>query len=136
MIKIYKNKTIEEVTNNDYRQYFSGHLERKQLIDAVDDDVEIGISKYKNFTADKPHVHPICSEYCYIISGSSKILLLDTNEEHELHEGDFFHISKGTPYASKHKGGTKIIFIKAPSTNDKTLSKITKQLDEWMKKWD
>ena len=135
MIKVYPGKKIEEITNIDYRQYFAGHLERPQLIDAIDDDIEIGISNYKEFTADKPHVHPVCSEYGYIISGVSKVLLLDCNEEYTLKEGDFFHISKGTPYASKHAKGTKVLFIKAPSNNDKTLVEITEDLDKWMKSW-
>ncbi len=135
MIKIYPNKKIEEVTSIDYRQYFAGHLERPQLIDSIDDDVEIGISNYKEFTADKPHVHPVCSEYGYIISGATKVLLLDTKEEYTLREGDLFHISKGTPYASKNKKGTKVLFIKTPSNNDKTLVEITEDLDKWMKTW-
>ena len=135
MIKIFRKKEITNATEKEYRQYFAGHLKNPQLLEHIDDDVEIGFSNYQKFTADKPHLHPECSEYCYIVSGCSKILMLETNEEFVLNEGDLMHISKNSPYASKHKAGTKVLFIKNPSINDKTLIEISPSLKEWLKKW-
>ena len=46
---------------------------------------------------------------------------LDTREIYEYHTGDFFVTFPGTTYVQKAEAGTKMIFVKEPSINDKEL---------------
>jgi len=134
-IKIIRGSDIEEATSKEYRQYLVGDLKNPQLLDFVKDNVEIGISSYKEFTSDVPHKHPVCSEYNYILEGTTKVLIIEDNVEFTFEKGDFFSIPVNTPYASKHKGGTKVLFFKNPSINDKTKVEVTKELSDWLNKW-
>ena len=135
--KIIRKKQIDEALDKEYRQYLCGHLSKPQpFLEHLDSDIEVGISFYKEFTADTPHVHPVCTEHCYVLSGSTRMLILgDEREEVELNEGDFFVLPPNKPYASKHKAGTKLLFIKAPGTNDKTIIDIDEETKEWLRAW-
>lgn len=95
----------------------------------------MGISFYQQFTADLPHFHAIVTEYNYIISGSSKILLLDEHEEITLETGSLFVFPPMTKYIAKHQAGTKILFFKSPGGNDKQLIDMTKELHTWCQSW-
>lgn len=125
------DSSLEQV----FRQYLVGNLKNPQILNHFEDDIEIGISNYSTFKADIPHKHPVCSEYNYILEGTSKVLFLDDWTECIFHAGDFYSIPKNTPYASKHMAGTKVLFIKTPSINDKTKVDIDSKLEQWLSEW-
>jgi len=136
-MEIIKHKQLEEALSHEYRQYLTGHLGRPQpYLQHIDDDTEIGMSYYSEFTADTPHVHPICTEYTYILEGSVRIRLLETGEELELNKGDFSLLRPNTPYASKNAADTRVLFIKVPGINDKTLVTPDDGTKRWLQSWD
>lgn len=119
-----------------YRVYLCGDLKRPQELTWIHDpNNEVGISLYKNFTADAPHFHLRATEYNFIISGRSKILLLDEQKELVLDEGSLFALPPMTRYASKHQAGTKILFFKSPGGNDKQIVDATHELSKWLLSW-
>ena len=135
--EVITNTQMTQALNQHYRQYLTGHLENPQPeLQHIDDDIEIGISSYEKFTADTPHVHPVCTEHAYILQGSLKMRLLETKEEILLRQGDFLVLRPNTPYASKNAANTKILFIKYPATNDKTLVETDEETREWLKNWE
>ena len=136
-MKYIKRKQIDEALAWEYRQYLTGHLSRKQCLPHIDDDLEIGISYYKEFTADLPHVHPVATEYAYVLSGSIRCLLLDgSGKEFQFNKGDFMLLPPGLGHATKNKAGTKVLFIKAPGINDKTLLEPDEEVRKWLESWD
>jgi mannose-6-phosphate isomerase-like protein (cupin superfamily) len=127
---------LNKALQSDYRVYLCGNLCKPQNMKWIPDgELEIGISFYKEFTADKPHFHAANTEYNYVINGMTKLLLIDYGEEFIFEEGSLFIIPPHTKYASKHIGGTRIIFVKNPGGNDKKLVDINKALTEWLKSW-
>ena len=137
-IAVLRGASIENALAKEYRQYLAGRLTREQAhLPCITDDIEVGISRYDVFTADKPHVHPIATEHGYVLQGSIRIKRLDgEQEEYEFCEGDFFVVQKGIPCAAKNAAGTKILFIKSPGINDKTLVAIDKKTETWLSAWD
>lgn len=132
--------TSEELNDafaHEYRHYLTGHLSRPQLhLKHIEDNIEIGISEYREFTADQPHVHPVATEHCYIISGYVKLRCFEPELfEREFRAGDFFLIRPGIGHASKNAPGTRVLFIKSPGINDKTLIEVDLDTKEWMKSW-
>ena len=136
--RVIRKKTIEEALDKEYRQYLSGHLSRPQpYLDNLESNTEVGISYYTEFTADTPHVHPICTEHTYVLQGAVRMLILgEVKEELEIAEGDFFVLPPNTPYATKNAPGTKVLFIKSPGTNDKTLIPVDEETRQWLSSWD
>ena len=122
-----RREALENALAQEYRQYLTGHLQRPQPhLQHIEDDIEVGISHYRTFTADKPHVHPVATEHGYILQGCLRLRLLDSSEqEQEFHAGDFFVLQP-----------TKILFIKAPGINDKTDVPVTEELTRWLSSWD
>ena len=119
------------------RVYLAGHLEVPQtLLPHIDCAPEMGVSSYRNFTADKPHVHPCNIEFNYIAKGCTKLLVLQTGEEYELGAGSTFILPPGTPYATKSRAGTRVIFFKSPGGNDKQLVEVSRELAQWLSSWD
>lgn len=111
---------LNEVFKHDYRQYLVGNLKKEQELPFVyDTNCEIGISDYKEAFVEKAHYHTLVTEMNYLISGHAKIFNLDTNETIEVEAGGFYTFP---PY-QKHKvelsAGSKVIFIKNLSVNDK-----------------
>ena len=136
-MEVIRKEQLEEALSNEYRQYLTGHLGRPQpYLQHIDDDTEIGMSYYREFTADTPHVHPICTEFTFVLEGSVRIRLLETGEELELNQGDFSKLPPGTPYASKNNAQTRVLFIKVPGINDKTLVTPDEETERWMQSWD
>ena len=133
-----RGEALENALAQEYRQYLTGHLQRPQPhLQHIEDDIEVGISHYRTFTADKPHVHPVATEHGYILQGCLRLRLLDGSEqEQEFHAGDFFVLQPGIGYATKSAPGTKILFIKAPGINDKTDVPVTEELTRWLSSWD
>ena len=134
---ILRKKQIDAALDKEYRQYLTGHLGLPQILDHYEEDAEIGMSYYKEFTADKPHMHPICTEHAYVLEGALRILLLDgSKKEYEFLPGDFFALEPDVPYAGKNKAGTRILFIKTPGANDKTLVEPDAYTLQWLSQWD
>ena len=133
-------KELENAFLHEYRHYLTGHLQRPQKhLKHFEDDIEIGMSDYPEFTADQPHVHPTATEHGLILKGSVKIRCLQndgsTTEEMKFDEGDFFLIRPGVPHASKNAPGTRVLFIKSPGINDKTVVEVDDDTKDWLKSW-
>ena len=58
----------------------------------------------------------------------------DTGEVVEYKTGDFYVITQNTSYAQKSKKGTRILFIKVPSINDKEIVTVGHEVSEWLQK--
>lgn len=133
------SKEIEKAFIQEYRHYLTGHLLCPQpYLKHLEDEIEIGISDYSEFTADLPHVHPIATEHCYILKGKVKIRCFENGngvEEQEFCAGDFFIIRPGVGHASKNAPGTRVLFIKSPGINDKTLIEVDDDTKNWLKVW-
>lgn len=137
MLKIIRKKTLNAALDKNYRQYLTGHLQIPQPdLAFIESDIEIGISHYRKFTADKPHLHPVCTEHAFVLEGALKIRLLDgSGEEYLINAGDFFVLEPGQAYAAKNIAGTKILFIKSPGLNDKTLVEVDADTKKWLEEW-
>lgn len=137
-MEIIRKDVLRDALSQEYRQYLTGHLMKPQpLLKHIDDDIEVGMSYYQHFSPDVPHMHPVATEHAYVLKGQIRIRLLDgSGVEEELHEGDFFVIKPGTPYATKNMAGTQVLFIKSPGLNDKTLVEIDKATKKWLSSWD
>ena len=137
-MEIIKGTDIENALSVEYRQYLSGHLSKPQaLLNYIDADIEIGMSKYDDFTADVPHVHPVCTEYGYVLEGQLKVRILDgSGKEYVLSSGDFFVVRPGIPHASKNAPNTKVFFVKSPGVNDKTVCSVDAETEKWLSKWE
>ena len=134
---IIRREQMEDALSHEYRQYLTGHLGRPQpYLKHIEDDTEIGMSYYRKFTADTPHMHPFCTEYAYILEGTVRMQLLETGEEMEFNQGDFFMLKPGTPYATKNAPQTRVLFVKVPGINDKTLVTVDKKTKRWLQSWD
>ena len=121
-------KKIIKMTNSDIgkalldsrRQYLVGRLGLPQILEHIDDpDVEIGISQYDEEKYEAPHWHPIQTEYNYLLAGSTTYTEIISGDAYHFSAGDFYAISPETCYEQTVKPGTKILFIKKPSINDK-----------------
>ena len=137
-LKCIFSQDIQNALNQEYRQYLTGHLTREQkFLKHVDDDIEIGISYYQEFTADIPHKHPLATEHGYILQGCLRMKLLDGSEQTaEFKSGDFFVLHPDVGYATKNAPDTKILFIKSPGINDKTEVPIDEETRHWLSAWD
>ena len=129
-------KDIQKALESKYRVYLCGDLKQPQDLHWIHDEKnELGMSHYKQFTADQPHYHTTATEYNYIISGESKVLLIDEEKEFLLAAGSLFVLPPMTKYASKHSENTKILFFKSPGGNDKQIIDIDDTLKTWLSKW-
>lgn len=129
-------EVLRQALEKSYRVYLCGDLEKPQEMKWIHDAKnEVGISFYSRFTADQPHFHTTATEYNYIISGSSKVLLLKEQKEITLEAGSIFVFPPMTHYASKHQAGTRILFFKSPGGNDKHLIEMTESLQVWLQAW-
>ena len=128
--------TIFDALSRSYRVYLCGDLKQPQDMRWIHDDKnEVGISQYKDFTADKPHYHSAATEYNFVLSGCSKVFLPAEGKEYTFEAGSLFIFPPMTEYASKHMGGTTILFFKSPGGNDKHLIDVTPELETWLASW-
>ncbi|MDR2671358.1 MAG: cupin domain-containing protein [Oscillospiraceae bacterium] len=136
-IQFLPGDDITEALAQRHRVYLCGDLEFPQtgLPCLPDDKLEIGVSHYKTFQADTPHVHPRDMEYNYVLRGKVKIYLLDEKREYEFTEGSLFVIAPNTPYASKGYADTRVLFVKCPGGNDKQCLEADGALADWMRAW-
>jgi len=127
-----QNAEIEKVLSNVSRQYLAGNLKKPQELEFVrDEHLEIGITDYDTYTTEVVHYHTEAVEYQYMLSGWTKYMDAETGREYEFKKGDFYCIEKNTIYAQKSKKGTRILFIKVPSINDKTVVDTSDAIKEW-----
>ena len=61
--------------------------------------------------------------------------MIDEGKEYTFGEDTLFVIPPHTRYASKHMGGTKILFVKNPGGNDKNLISVDESLKQWLETW-
>lgn len=131
--KLINNEAIRQSLKNTTRQYLVGNLKQPQILEFVsNEDVEVGITSYKDYSSELPHKHSIAIEFQYMLSGRTQYKDLNTGETHEFIKGDFFAIYPGTIYAQRSKPGTEILFIKVPSINDKQVIAIDGEIEKWL----
>lgn len=131
-----KKEEIEKVFLGERRQYFVGNLKKPQKLPfLLSENVEVGLTSYDRFQAEPAHRHLTACEYMYMIAGRTQYMDLDTREIYEYKEGDFFAIYPGTTYVQKSEAGTKILFIKEPSINDKEIVEMDEEALQWVSKW-
>lgn len=132
-IEVLNRRAIEASLEGSTRQYLTGTLHRPQELEHVEDaDLEMGLSDYSENTADQPHIHPRAREYQYVITGRALIRELATGRTHELSAGDFYVIHPGTAYAQKSVAGTRILFVKHPAGNDKSVVTVDDETARWL----
>lgn len=131
-IKKIESKEIINALQGLTRQYLVGNLQRPQILQHLfSSAVEIGISSYEKYTEEMPHRHSHATEYQYVLSGWTKYLDVESMTEYEFKAGDFYQITPGISYAQKSKAGTKILFIKVPSIDDKISVQVTPEVQKW-----
>ncbi|MCR4694756.1 MAG: cupin domain-containing protein [Pseudobutyrivibrio sp.] len=115
------------------RQYVQGNLQKDQIASHIHTmDNEIGISDYKEYTHDSPHYHDEITETNYVISGKVCMKILDTNQDYVIEAGGVFSIPPKVKHVLKIKAGTRIIFFKSKSINDKNeIDFESLGLDQW-----
>ena len=129
---------ISKVLDIKDRIYLCGDLKKPQQLEWIEDErLEIGMSRYKGgeFQADIPHYHETNTEYNFVLSGTTKFLLIDERREMEFEKGSLIVVPPGTKYASKHKAGTEILFIKIPAGDDKVIVDVDESIQDWLKDW-
>ncbi len=123
---------MRNALQNATRQYYVGDLSRPQAIEFIKDvRVEIGLSCYQEYQSEPAHTHSVATEYQYVICGWTEYLDVKTGETYEFKTGDFYAIVPGTEYAQRVKAGTKILFIKVPSVNDKRIVGLNEEQLLW-----
>jgi len=111
---------IEAVLERHVRQYLVGNLKRPQELAFVSDDrLEIGITSYREPTAEAPHWHSLQREYQYVVCGTTRYREVIGGAEHVYKAGDFYAILPEICYTQDSVPGTTILFIKHPSIDDK-----------------
>ncbi|NYB74516.1 cupin [Sedimentibacter hydroxybenzoicus DSM 7310] len=137
---MFKKISAEDISASlevSHRQYLIGKLKLPQILSHIDDDnIEIGLTSYKEYNIELPHKHKMAFEYQYIISGETKYLDLHSGEEFYYAAGDFYRIDPGTEYAQKSLEDTSILFIKTPQGNDKVVLEQSPALKKWFSSWD
>ncbi len=130
-IKICREE-IEESLIGTSRQYIVGDLQKPQQLNHIqNEDVEIGITNYNEYATEVVHRHNKVTEYQYMLDGWTIYKDIETGEEFEFKKGDFYCIKSGTTYAQKSKKGTRILFIKVPSIDDKEQMELTEEIKKW-----
>lgn len=133
---IYNNE-IDKSMETEKRQYLTGDLKLPQVLDYIkDDNVEIGISRYKEYGVEEPHYHNEVSEYHIILEGKTKYVDVSENIEYSFQKGDFYIIRPNTIYIQKSLEGTQLMFIKVPGKNDKVKVESNDKIKTWFEHWD
>lgn len=134
--EIIKSKEIDKAFESETRQYITGKLSLPQALNYLEDEnVEIGISRYKEYKIEKPHYHTEVSEYHIILEGETKYVNVTENEEYIFKKGDFYIIRPNTIYIQKSIAGTELMFIKVPGKNDKINCELNDKMRVWFNEW-
>lgn len=135
-IELIEKTKIETALLHTKRQYLVGELSLPQELNYLhDENVEAGITEYKEYTIEEPHYHKNTTEYIYVLEGESKYINVETQKETIVKKGDFFLIRSGITYAQKSKAGLKLVFFKYPSGNDKVPVQDDGSLENWYETW-
>ena len=130
--KSIARKEIERSLDGTTRQYLAGKLARPQSLNHIEDnDIEIGISDYREAGSEDAHSHSRAKEYQWILKGMTEYLDLDTEAVHRFTTGDFYVIYPGTRYIQRVKRDTRILFAKIPAGNDKILEDAPEAVLQW-----
>lgn len=133
MFHILYSSEIEHSLKDTNRQYLVGSLARPQALKHImDERLDIGISDYKENTLEALHVHSSVREYQLMLSGFTEYYLPNSDEVLTFKTGDFFVIDADTPYVQKAYSGTRILFIKSSTENDKLLLTPNSKTQEWI----
>ena len=128
------NQDIEAVLKKVSRQYLVGNLKQPQELTFVkDENIEVGITDYNVYSTEPVHYHTQAVEYQYMLSGWTQYMDIETGEIFEFKKGDFYVIERNIKYAQKSKSGTRILFIKVPSVNDKQVVDTGEKILTWYK---
>ena len=72
-IQSIRAEIIEQALLQHTRQYLAGNLKQPQTLQHIPDArAEFGISDYTAYHWEAAHYHTVTSEYCYILSGTTK----------------------------------------------------------------
>ncbi len=128
---------IEKYSAIHESNYLCGDLKLPQeLAHLHDENVEIGLCYYKDFSAKKAHYHTEVTEYQYVLCGEVKYLDIANNTEHTYRKGDFYIIRPNTHYIEKVSPDSKVFFIKSPGKNDKISVEESLEVREWASSWE
>lgn len=100
------------------------------------DGLEIGVTLYDYYKADKPHVHTWNREYNIVLDGEVKVYIFAEKREYSLRSMDMFVIETDMAYICKAQPNSRVLFVKSPGGNDKQLVAITPAIQHWMDAWD
>ncbi len=134
-VVVMNAEMIEDSLVGNFRQYIQGDLKEEQKLPFIyNENSEIGISYYRDFFHDEPHYHDIITETNYILEGKVCIRIIDSGKEFIVGKGGIFSFPPKVKHILKGVAGTKIIFFKDHSVNDKcALDTKELQLEEWLK---
>lgn len=136
-MEFLKKAEIDKGLTNSIRVYLCGNLrDTTQSASIHTDAYELGITEYKEFTFEKPHIHLFNDEYNYVIEGRIKVLLINEKRELTFETGDLFVINPNEPYVCKGIAGTRVIFSKVPGGNDKLLVDADLTVTRWGESWE
>lgn len=126
---------IENSLKNTTRQYLVGNLKKPQeVLHIFDKRLEVGITSYDDAVSEAAHKHSEATEYQLMLSGNAEYYDINTGKVFAFSEGDFYAIAPNTAYAQKSVRGTRILFIKVPSINDKENVLVGEEIEKWLKK--
>lgn len=137
-MQILRHQEISEGLTEGFRVYLAGNLGKPQPLPHCipSAGVEIGLSRYQEFTPETPHFHSENTEYNYVIKGQVKILYIETMTEFLFTAGDLFVMEVGNRYVTKAQAGAEVIFFKAPGGNDKQVVPSSGQVKVWLESWE
>ncbi|MBP3916963.1 cupin domain-containing protein [Clostridium sp.] len=134
---VISSEVIDRAFITEQRQYLTGDLKMPQILDFIkDENVEIGMSRYKEYKIEQPHYHTDLAEYHLILKGETKYVNVTEDKEYVFKKGDFYIIRPNTIYIQKSLPGTELIFIKVPGINDKVPCESTDRINKWFEEWD
>ena len=135
-MKTVNGQQVREALSKQIRVYLCGDLAEPEDFESVKTDgLEIGISHYKEYTAEKAHLHKWNHEYNFIRRGCVKVYVFSEHKEYEFHQDDMYVIEPGMEYVTKAKAGTEVLFVKSPGGNDKELLPVTEAIQSWGEDW-
>lgn len=137
-MKIIKYEDIEKGLDEQNHLYLCGLLSRHNAVDHYQNDgFEMVLCKFKDYTCEDAHCHPINDEYTLVLEGEIKVYDFNENKEYHFKAGDFFVEPKGTTHKAKAKADTFVLTAKVPGGNDKILEpEIDKLLQNWSASFD
>lgn len=135
-MKVVNGCNVRDAFQKQIRVYLCGKLSKQESFEHINTDgLEIGVSHYSEYTAEKAHLHKWNYEYNLVKSGSVKVYSFDEEKEYEFHQDDMYEIKPNMRYITKALSGTEVIFIKTPGGNDKELLPVTDAIINWGKDW-